>query len=292
MPIALDAAYRPLLDAATAAKAFDLADLERSPSILDRKPWASAAAARREPDVLPPPAFQRAAGVATHIADAVAHAATFVDDPGWQADESPVKTTEVWKLPAPTLYTGSGVQPFKCRGVVAGCSPTMLAALLLDLGLKWPTRHSTPAKGKLDVRKLAQLDWQTATWFEIEPIPVPFVAARENAYVAHWTALPGGGVEITRSSLPEILAPELGRGRVRGRAFVVMRLLPTANGGTLMTMAMELDLGGSLPGSLVSRFLADQAKLFNKLADFAATELGQAAIAHWEAQVRLSSFSQ
>ena len=131
------------------------------------------------------------------------------------------------------------------------------------------------AKGKLDVRKLAQLDWHTATWFELEPIPVPFVAARENAYVARWTALPGGGVEIIRSSLPEVLAPELGRGRVRGRAFVVMRLLPAANGGTLMTMAMELDLGGSLPGSLVNRFLADQAKLFNKLADFAATEPGQ-----------------
>ena len=86
--------------------------------------------------------------------------------------------------------------------------------------------------------------------------------------------------------MPEALTPPLGRGRVWGWAFVVMRLLPAAGGDTLMTMAMELDLGDSVPGSLVGRFLSDQAKLFGKLANFAATELGQAAIAHREAQIR------
>ena len=101
------------------------------------------------------------------------------------------------------------------------------------------------------------------------------------------------------------------QGRVRGTQYVVTLLEPCAE-GTHETIAMEFDLaspplsppddasplssvcasaeevwrvcgqGGRIPRWAIDRFLADQAKLFDRLSRFVASENGQSSIKYWE----------
>ena len=100
------------------------------------------------------------------------------------------------------------------------------------------------------------------------------------------------------------------QGRVRGTQYVVTLLEPCAE-GTHETIAMEFDLaslppppkcdtfalwsvcasaeevwcvwwqGGRIPRWAIDRFLADQAKLFDRLGRFVASENGQSSIQYW-----------
>ena len=134
----------------------------------------------------------------------------------------------------------------------------------LGLALKWPERNDAVKKKKLEVRRQETVDWATTVWFEHEAIPVPFVADREALYletIVHHRET--GGCSVVRKSV-ELDEVPAASGRVRGTCYIVMDFKPCAE-GTEETLTMEFDLKGRIPGRAVDGFLAQQAKLFDRL---------------------------
>jgi hypothetical protein len=92
-----------------------------------------------------------------------------------------------------------------------------------------------------------------------------------ESHVVHAGDWQGGGIQIVRQSVTCDEAQPLARGRVRCSVFVVIQLRPCAK-GTQQTLAMELELGGYLPGKVVDHLFTQQSKTFGRLTRFVNTE--------------------
>eukprot|EP01047_Picozoa_sp_COSAG01_P084521 COSAG01_NODE_18177_length_1095_cov_1.183735_2_plen_163_part_01 len=115
------------------------------------------------------------------------------------------------------------------------------------------------------------------------------LAAREMLYVERWVSTNGGDrVVIARMSV-ELPEKPAARGRVRARAFVVTELQRVDN-GTMMTLCLEFNVGGNIPGRLVDGFLSGQSHTFRNLSRLAASEDGKRRIV--EAEQQLHSLGQ
>ena len=93
-------------------------------------------------------------------------------------------------------------------------------------------------------------------------------------YVERWVSTNGGDrVVIARTSV-ELPEKPVARGRVRARAFVVTEL-QRVNNGTRMTLCLEFNVGGNIPGRLVDGFLNGQSRAFRNLSRLVASEDGK-----------------
>jgi hypothetical protein len=255
-------------------------------------------AAAAPPRPVPPFTFSKRMQMLA--AEAADYAPGFLTDSCWEDSPSPVPSAVTWRMPSSPVFR-SGVRPFKARGVVKGVKPAVLATMYLGLALKWPERNHKVKKKKMDVRRVEQVDWSTTIWFEHEAIPVPLVADRESLYLETCSYTPpppppsgtdggrggggGGSFTIVRKSLEKDDVP-VGAGRVRGLMYVVMTFKRDPQGqGTEQTLAMDFDLCGRVPGRAVDGFLAQQAKLFERLSRFVASEDGQSMIKHLEKRI-------
>jgi hypothetical protein len=198
-------------------------------------------------------------------------------------DGSALHPARVWRRSKAQLIEG-GVAPFKTEGIVVGASPQVLAVALTDIAMKDHERHKPQHERSTERRMVRQLDFYTKVWFEVDPYPWP-LAAREMLYVERWTATEGGArVVLARLSidLPEI---PVGRGRVRAQSYVVQEMVRCA-AGTTMSLCMEFNVGGNIPGRLVNAFLNGQTHTFRNLSGLFASEDGKRRAAEAEQQLR------
>ena len=173
---------------------------------------------------------------------------------------------EVWRKPTGAEVYGGNVPPFRSRGIVRNVSPGVLMTHILSAdkaGLGKRRESNKPS-----VRNLERVDWRTDVWYERTTYPWP-VSDREYVYVERWreaTAEDGASViNIARLCTEHSGAPPASSAVVL-QAMCAQELRAEGT-DTVWDLALEFNVGGSVPAFLIEDFLRKQTVLCAKITE-------------------------
>ncbi len=170
---------------------------------------------------------------------------------------------EVWRKPTGAEVYAGNVPPFRARGVVRNVSPAVLMTHVLSFDRQGEGKRRE--SNKPIVRNLERVDWRTDVWYERTTYPWP-VSDREYVYLERWREAEDGNViKISRLCAEHNDAPPDSRA-VTLRAMCAQEM--RAQGpDTVWDLALEFNVGGSVPAFLIEDFLRKQTILCDEATD-------------------------
>ena len=172
---------------------------------------------------------------------------------------------EVWRKPTGAEVYAGNVPPFRSRGVVRNVSPAVLMTHVLSSDKQGHGKRRE--SNKPVVQNLERVDWRTDVWYERTTYPWP-VSDREYVYIERWRESQDGKViKICRLCTEHDSAPpDTDSGAVTLRAMCAQEM--RADGpDTIWDLALEFNVGGSVPAFLIEDFLRKQTILCNEVTE-------------------------